>query len=253
MRKDKLKDMIRSILPSTSRRYARCAKAERKRHARRSVRIDLRSENLEVDLRRDAYLSDIVGGRRGADKLNHFMRWCEAITEGMSTQQALDHVRAILPASLIGDHAYGHWESYRKRRREGARWLGYWERGSRRIQSYVDSTTFRLRRAMAVDPNFHACLNAEIKRRKAAGEPRRLLAGVHDVATFVLAVARSIHAEAQYWRVGMPDPFGVERQTTLELLEKLERQKGGRKAAFLFLPQQRVDRRVVVGQHRVAA
>jgi len=241
MRKDKLRDMIRSILPSMARRYARRAKAGRKRNARRSVRDDLRNENFETDLNREAYLSDVVRNRRGADKLNHFMRWCEAITEGMSTQEALDHVRAILPDSLIGDHAYGHWESFRKYRDEPRPWLAGWISPARREQSFLDSTTFRLRRALAVDPTLHARLNAEIKGHKVPEEPRRLLAGVHDVEAFVQAIADCA--------------FTLERRITLQLIEQIEKQKGGRKAAFLLLPppQQRVDRRVVVGQHRIAA
>lgn len=240
MRKDKLRDMIRSILPSMARRYARRAKAGRKRNIRRSVRNDLWNENFEVDLHREAYLADVVRDRRGADKLNHFMRWCSAITEGMSTQEALDHVRAILPDSVIGDHAYGHWETFRKYRDKPRPWLVGWISPARREQSFLDSTTFRLRRALAVDPTLHARLNAEIKSRKVPEEPRRLLAGVHDVEAFVQAITDCA--------------FALERRLTLELIEQIERQKGGRKAAFLLLlPQQRVDRRVVVGQHRIAA
>ncbi len=219
MRKDKLKDMIRSILPSKARRRARFEKALRNRIVRHSVSADLRSGKLDGDLRRLPYLSDVVSNRRGADKLNHFMRWCEAVTEGMTMQEAFDHVRALLPDSLIGDHAYGHWESHRCRF-ERPRWLAGWTSPARREQSFFDGTTFRLRRALAVDPTLHTRLNAEIKRRKAALEPRRLLAGTHDIEKFVRAIASG--------------EFALERRTTLELIEQIERQKGGRRAAFLL-------------------
>src|SRR5262249_48728894 len=114
MKKDKIKQMIRGILPSKARRRARFAKAMLNRKARRKVRHDLHVENPKANLRRKPRLGWVVWERRGADKLNHFMRWCEAITEGMSTEDALSYVRSILPDSLIGDHAYGHWRDHLK-------------------------------------------------------------------------------------------------------------------------------------------
>ena len=211
MKKDKIKDMIRSILPSKARRRARFEKAMLNREVRHSVRHDLRVENLDADLRRQPYLGWVVWERRGADKLNHFMRWCEAITEGMSTEDALSYVRSILPDSLIGDHAYGHWEAHRKP--NPYRWhIGRtYERSE---QSFVDSTTFRLRRALKVDPALHARLNAEIKAQTPEDKQWRVLAGVHDVEAFV----RDINER--------------ERRITLELVEQIEKQKGGRKVAL---------------------
>src|SRR5262245_58895342 len=149
MKKDKIKDMIRSILPSKARRRARFTKAMLNRTARRTVRHDLHAENLDADLRRKPHFTWMVWERRGADKLNHFMRWCEAITAGMSDDDALGYVKSILPDSLIGRHAYGHWEAHRKPRPYPALpFVPY----ARREQSFIDSTTFRLRRALKVDP-----------------------------------------------------------------------------------------------------
>src|SRR5690242_6706855 len=102
MRSDKVKDMIRSVLPSTYRRYARAAKADRKRQLRRGVRGDLRNEDFnetKADFNRDARVSDVVWHRRLGDKINHFMRWCHARTEGMDTDDALSYVRSILPSN----------------------------------------------------------------------------------------------------------------------------------------------------------
>src|ERR1041385_9409359 len=104
MKKDKIKDMIRSILPSKARRAARIEKAKLNRRARRTVRADIKREDLSrAKLLREPDFRAMVGNRRGADKLNHFMRWCDAITAGMSTEDALQHVRAILPDTLIGN------------------------------------------------------------------------------------------------------------------------------------------------------
>ncbi|HEY3052538.1 MAG TPA: hypothetical protein VGK04_04030 [Thermoanaerobaculia bacterium] len=176
--------MIRSILPSKNREAARAAKALTNRGHRRSVRIDMHHEDSDEtsrNLMRRASQSQNVMYRRWGDKLNHFMRWCEAITKGMTTEAALNYVCSILPSSLIGDHAYGHWETYRRHR--DIRYPRRVDAASRRVQSFCDSTTFRLRRALTVAPNLHARLNETIKRRKQAGEPRRLLRGVHDVAS----------------------------------------------------------------------
>jgi len=54
--------------------------------------------------------SYIVGDRRDADKLNHFIRWAEAITADMPRQDRMSHVRALLPKGLIGWHAVSHLE-----------------------------------------------------------------------------------------------------------------------------------------------
>lgn len=235
MRKDKLRDMVRSILPSRHRIGPRWAKAARKRAHRRSVRMDLHHEDFDEtarDLLRDVRVSDIVGWRRLGDKLSHFMRWCEALTEGMSDEEALGTVRGIVPASVIGDHAYAHWERH-VQSRGGARRLPYREQLRRRAQSYRDSAVFRLTRAMHADPTLDARLNAAVKTQKTADQPRRLLRGLHDVEAFV-DDTRPPASDA-------PDPYRCERQTMLRLI--VETEKGGRKAALRSSsprPQQRM-------------
>lgn len=210
--------MIRSILPSTYRVFARRTKATRKRAHRRAIHIEARVEDpieTAADLLRDVQLRDVVLDRRSGDKLSHFMRWCEAITKGMTTKEALEYVRAILPKGLIGDHAYGHWEHHCKYRRNRGALVPHAEQNRRSEQSRRDSTIFRLRRALQEDPELHARLNAEIKRRKLADEPRRLLMGLHDVEAFI-------------------DDIGCfEQRVLLELLEEVE--KGGLRAALAVL------------------
>src|SRR5687768_11470347 len=93
---EKLRDMVRSILPSRYRIGPRQDKALRKRAHRRHIRAEIRSEDPEAaaaDLLRDVSVSDIVQHRRGGDKLSHFIRWCEVITRGMTTDDALGYVR----------------------------------------------------------------------------------------------------------------------------------------------------------------
>ena len=183
---EKLLDMIRSILPSTARGLARHAKAWNTRNVRRRVRMALHTEDAEetnVDLQESAYQRPAVRMRRHADKLNHFMRWCESWTRGMTQQQALDVVRAILPRNVIGDHAYGHWKAHVKYRRRAP--VTHKEKRQRALQSRYDKTRHRLRQALSIDPGFQGRFNAAVKATKVDDEPRRMLFGVHDIDTFV--------------------------------------------------------------------
>lgn len=150
-------------------------------------------------------MAERVGPPR-ADKLNHFMRWCEHWTRGMTERQALDAVRAVLPHNLIGDHAYGHWQSYRRRVATHV----YHPKQER--QSRYDKTRHRLRQALSIDPNFQRELNDAIKARKIEGEPRRLLLGLHDIDAFVRALMDENDFTCE-WRVllGLLDQAGQHR------------------------------------------
>ena len=207
---EKLLDMIRSILPSTARVAARREKARVKRRTRRRVREALDTQDAEetkFDFRETADTYHIARSRQGADKLNHFMRWCETWTRGMTDRQALDAVRAVLPRNLIGDHAFGHWEAHLKYRR---RRVDYGEEARRARQSRYDKTRHRLRQALSVDPGLQGRLNAVIKELKEQDEPRRLLLGAHDIDAFVDAVL---------FKCG----YGKEESVLLGLLTEAER------------------------------
>jgi hypothetical protein len=205
---EKLLDMIRSILPSTARVAARREKAEVKRRTRRRVRAALHNEDAEetkFDFRETADTYHVARWRQGADKLNHFMRWCESWTNGMTERQKLDAVRAVLPRNLIGDHAFSHWEQHLKYRGR----YGYLrDKYERERQSRYDKTRHRLRRALSADPGLQGRLNAAIKERKEPDEPRRLLLGVHDIGAFVRHVL---------------DHCTKEERVLLGLLEEAER------------------------------
>lgn len=220
---EKLRDMTRSILPSRYRTGPRDEKALRKRDHRRKIRRELSFEDPEctaADVARDVHVEDIVQWRRGGDKLSHFLRWCERITDGMTVDDALGFVRGILPHTIVGDHAYSHREWHRKPNYFGG--FGSGRSRERTLQSYRDSATFRLRRAMELDPSLHGRLNAKIKAAKMFEAPRRLLAGLHDVARFVEDVRP---------RPG-DDPYASERSLMLGLIGEVE--KGGHRAALRF-------------------
>ncbi|HYC91205.1 MAG TPA: hypothetical protein VEO54_18440 [Thermoanaerobaculia bacterium] len=180
--------MIRSILPSRHRQTARLLKAIRKRAHRRVIREAVHRDAELEELLRDVKVGDIVDQRRGGDKLNHFIRWCEKKTAGMARTEALAAVRALLPGTLIGDHAYFHWEIHLDYHRREA--VPFRERQRREAQSEHDSAVFRLHRALRVDPSLHGRLNAEIKANLKENERPRLLHGIHDVEAFVREVCR---------------------------------------------------------------
>lgn len=117
---NKRRDMARSILPSRYRSPgALITKA--KRSNRRSIRQELRSlttdagrqgdkwdELMDVRAYPDIEIRRLVFWRRGGDKLRHFERWAVAITADLPHEDRLSHMRSILPAGLIGDHAMSH-------------------------------------------------------------------------------------------------------------------------------------------------
>ena len=122
-RDEKIKDMMESILPckGRSRRVAFFFKRRERRRVRHLANGNLRSCDSEgytdKNLKPKYYQTINVDMRRGADKVNPFLRWANHHTRHMKKKEdALGYVRRILPHNLIGDHAYSHWETEVKRR-----------------------------------------------------------------------------------------------------------------------------------------
>lgn len=129
MLKDKPREMVRSILPSSARKFARESRAGEHRHHRRRVREALHSyglayENPDVEseltmrlhrseMERRHGLREMVRTRRDRDKISSFVRWCEAHTKDVPKTDPLG--RYCAAAALIGgdrdvirSHALGH-------------------------------------------------------------------------------------------------------------------------------------------------
>jgi hypothetical protein len=120
----KRRQMARSILPSTARRSARAELAHLRRSHRRATRATLttlvppgtRVAEAVLSFLDDAQLpryptieiGEVVGERRGADKLGHFIRWATAVTVDVRPADRLSRMRALLPDGLIGAHALSH-------------------------------------------------------------------------------------------------------------------------------------------------
>lgn len=109
---EKIRQMARSILPSKARKSARSRKTAIKRAHRHTMNHIVRThwEDLpdDFDNQDTPNLSGVVSDRRDADKLNHFMKWAESLTENMPRECRISKMRAILPDGLIGEHAVSH-------------------------------------------------------------------------------------------------------------------------------------------------
>jgi hypothetical protein len=114
-RAEKVKDMIKSILPSTYSKQAFFAKRLERRRVRHLVNANLRTCDQEgytdKNLQLKPYQRRNVVSRRNGDKLNPFLNWASRLTAGMDDRDALSYISKFLPPSVIGDHAYSHWES----------------------------------------------------------------------------------------------------------------------------------------------
>lgn len=115
---EKYREMSRSILPSTRRKWARREKSATKRHHRRQISQKLRGIRCEEDFELisedltyypDGEINWIVAQRRDGDKINHFGRWAQHMVVDPGDPGAnIANLRAVLPKNLIGDHALGH-------------------------------------------------------------------------------------------------------------------------------------------------
>lgn len=109
---DKIRDMARSILPSTGREQARNHKRQIARETRRTERQAVRTmdydEGLDFDDRqRNIDLSWMKSNRREKDKVKPLMRWAPKVTKG-APDKRMAQLRGMLPNNTIGDHAIDH-------------------------------------------------------------------------------------------------------------------------------------------------
>lgn len=114
-RRNKTRDMARSILPCRNRKAARQGKARVARRGRRRAKQALRSGEdgalEQVDRERRIHSSWEVLWRRGGDKVNHFCRWGRARTKHLPPEERVSALRSQLGAKgLIVDHALEHFQ-----------------------------------------------------------------------------------------------------------------------------------------------
>ncbi len=205
---EKIKDMVESVLPSTSRKTARAERRIIHKTQRSRQRDMLRSITVEPDPdfgegRRTSAISNMVWDRRAADKTGPLVRWAAAAVESDPALREADWptqkawFTAVLPKDLIGQHALTHIEmaigpsaTYSWMRRKPARPL----------TDIRAELTLQVRRIL--ESGRHGELNIRLRQEYGVDRaapwikesdqmrPERLLGGLHDVEAFVDDVVR---------------------------------------------------------------
>lgn len=124
--KEKTRQMVRSILPSKSRKTAKHRKDCLHRENRRKSALQLATlrgpatyvvdefedinENLIhwIEPKDVGGWDTIVSDRRAADKLNHFEFWAYEKTKHLPEDARFKKMEALVPNNLIGQHAMSH-------------------------------------------------------------------------------------------------------------------------------------------------
>lgn len=206
---DKVRQMARSILPSTSRHASRARpvihRAERHR-ARAATRAMLKDPELwdegcdEPDVMQRE-IGVMVRDRRGADKLNHFERWAVKRTREMPAEARLGHLAGVLPPGLIGEHAMTHLEHNPELMSEERQRVEFpWRFRKPRRRYLDDGECARLLRELLEVRDGHRLFNLALKHGtvEVPGQPLtrrrvpavRLLLGLHDVLPFLAELRR---------------------------------------------------------------
>ena len=226
---EKVRQMARSLLPSTNRKAMRKARAGIHRAARREVQQDLDEWLRYADMEREMpplatweaeTIQRQVTRRRVFDKVNPFIRWATARTRDMPWDARLGYVRGILPQGVIGEHALDHLEGtdafedpveaeqlrrcmdlFGSQRHRGAvRDRGEQAALLRKLLEQPDGQhTFnrflRERHAWAASPR-----NAAARPQGAGLPPHRPLLGLHDVFPFLDTLKRTRgDGDARIW------------------------------------------------------
>ena len=204
----KIKDMSRSVLPSTGRKFAR--------DNRRIIHKQLRARELAAvtAYRRDSdpdsvtpdvcgtYAPDItqlVRNRRAQDKVGPLVRWAEAtiaadpVLRSAPRAEQVAYFARLMPDTTIGRHAVQHIEQALEWHERRAR---YNASRSTAPGPHVAEMERQLRQIL--EAGLHATLNAGLRRLadtqevrpRATSMPRRLLLGSHDIEAFTTEMAR---------------------------------------------------------------
>jgi hypothetical protein len=205
---EKIKDMSRSVLPSTGRKSARDYR--RRIHKQQRVRelaavtayhrvANPDSVTPDVRGRYGPEITQMVWARRGADKIGPLVRWAKAtiavdpFLRSASRAEQVAYFARLMPDNTIGQHAVLHirqaleWEERRAR---------YTAHRPAAPGPHVAEMERQLRRIL--ETGLHAELNAALRRLAAAQEvrphatpmPHRPLLGSHDIEAFTKTMAR---------------------------------------------------------------
>jgi hypothetical protein len=219
---EKIKDMGRSILPSTWSEGARWTRRQVNKRRRARVRVALAGSRpsgaqrggkpAETPDFNDTYRAEIaqlVRDRRGMDKEHPLTRWALAtvaadpVLRQAAREEQVAHFARLMPPTLIGRHAVSHiaagleWHD-----RDGCT-NGYCCRrrgASQESAARAAAETERLVRQILA-AGLHGTLNANLRAAAGRGNdgeplPRRLLLGAHDAEAFARETAAFPEARA---------------------------------------------------------
>jgi hypothetical protein len=183
----KVRDMARSVLPSTARAAARKMRRDVHRAARRDAAIAAYVDGVTPTDHRSR-MAALVEDRRSADKIAPLVRWAlhhVRVDDALRTapyREQVAHFRKLLPDNTIGRHAVGHIASALADNHEAPPWRWFDRFSSpRESQATVEPLVRGLYEA-----GYHGELN---KRLKVAQSP--VLQGPADIATFAAAADRT--------------------------------------------------------------
>jgi hypothetical protein len=227
---EKARDMARSLLPSRWRKGARKERALIHRGHRREPKETLARlardpvgweelPSLKDSSQRE--LRGVVQHRRGADKVNPFIRWATAVTRELPRESRLSHVRGRVPQGVIGEHALvhvRHTEAFEDPvEREWRR--AWWSRngGSSRTGWMDRGEQAQLLRQVLQVPEGHRTFNRWLSyhpddtysrwsHKAGCAKPGRVLLGLHDVLPFLDTVGSMSRGRDGRQRWGPADP-----------------------------------------------
>jgi hypothetical protein len=205
---EKIRDMGRSVLPSTRRKSARDNRRiiHRRQRARElavvtAYRRDAAPDSVTPDAR-GTYGPDItimVWNRRSRDKVGPLIRWAEAtiaadpVLLSATRAEQVAYFARLMPDTTIGRHAVQHIEAA----------LGQHERiaafqASGAAAADRHNADMKRQLGQILEAGLHAALNAGLRQLAAAQDvrpratpmPSRLLLGSHDIEAFTRPMAR---------------------------------------------------------------
>jgi hypothetical protein len=204
----KIKDISRSVLPSTGRKSARenrriIHKQQRARElvAATAYRRDDDPESVTPDLRGNYGhdITQLVLIRRGRDKVGPLLRWAEAtiaadpVLRSAPRAEQVAYFARLMPDTTIGRHAVQHIEQALRWHERRARY-----QASRPTAPGPHAAEMERQLRRILEAGLHADLNAGLRRLadtqeirpRVAPMPRRALLGSHDIEAFTTKMAR---------------------------------------------------------------
>jgi hypothetical protein len=204
----KIKDMSRSVLPSTGRKSARDNRRiiHKQRRARElaavtAYRRDADPGSVTPDVRgtHAPRITQMVRDRRARDKVGPLIRWAEGtiaadpVLRSVPRAEQVAYFARLMPDTTIGRHAVQHIEQALEWHERRARY-----RASRPAAPGPHVAEMERQVRQILEAGLHATLNARLRhladaqedRPRATPMPRRLLLGSHDIEAFTREMAR---------------------------------------------------------------